>query len=107
MPQLYTKHDEELCAFVLLVLNGPVEFQFPPRLTSDNRRGTWSEGELRGTEPVAVFSTSGPREMSLSWTYIVDGGKWTVDKISENIRRVRGYFAEVRKAGTTRNLIVM
>jgi len=92
-----------------------VKFQFPPRILSDNRKGSWKEGELRGTEPVAVFATSGPREITLSWTYIVtnnDTGTtargFSTSVIARQVKLVRGYFAAVRarKEGA-RNLIVV
>lgn len=88
-----------------------IEFQFPPKMTSDNRRGNWKEGELRGSEPVSNYTTSGPREMTLAWTYIVEdryekGSGWTVQKIAQNIRNLRGYFSRVRARGDQRNLIV-
>jgi hypothetical protein len=73
-----------------------MEFQFPPKITSDNRKGNWEEGELRGVEPVAVFSTSGARDISLKWTYIVDGGVWTAQRVSNNIKKLRGYFAQLK-----------
>jgi hypothetical protein len=85
-----------------------VLFQFPPRILSDNRKGSWKEGDLRGKEPVAVFKTSGPREISLSWTYIVDGQDFTTAVIAEEVHAIRGYFAQVRdKKARARNLIVM
>lgn len=83
-----------------------IEFQFPPKITSDNRKGTWDEGELRGIEPVAVFRTSGPREITLTWTYIVTGGQWTVQRITDNVHAIRGYFALVRNRNINRNLVV-
>jgi len=73
-----------------------MEFQFPPKITSDNRKGNWEEGELRGVEPVAVFATSGARDISLKWTYIVDGGVWTATRVSNNIKKLRGYFAQLK-----------
>jgi hypothetical protein len=92
-----------------------IKFQFPPRILSDNRKGAWKEGGLRGMEPVAVFKTSGPREISLTWTYIVtdnDTGSlargFSTVIIAEQVKLVRGYFAAVRarKEGA-RNLIAV
>lgn len=88
-----------------------VDFQFPPKVTSDSRRGTWDEPELRGSEPISNYTTSGAREISMSWTYIVEdraekGSGWTVQKIAQNIRNLRGYFSRVRARGDQRNLIV-
>lgn len=108
MVQVYTEHDRELArAVVFRFADGDtVEFQFPPKINSDNRKGSWKEGELRGTEPVANFKTSGPREITLTWTYIVDGRQWTTQKISEQVKLVRGYFARVRERDRARNLVV-
>lgn len=108
MAQRYTDHDLALAKDVLLELkNGRILFQFPPKLVTDNRRGIWNDENLRGTEPIAVFSTSGPREMSLQWTYLVDSGKlWNSVVVSSQVRAIRGYFAQVRTNETTRNLVV-
>jgi len=82
-----------------------IEFQFPPKVLTDGRKGNWFEGELTGgKEPVAVFKTSGPRQLSLSWTYIVDSFKadstsWNIERITRNIRTLRGYFANARARG--------
>lgn len=99
MPAEYTPFDKALCAAVTLRFGngGPkIEFQFPPKIPSDSRRGDWKESNIPGTEPVAVFEKSGPREITLTWTYIVDGGIWTTTKISKMVKDVRGYFARVR-----------
>lgn len=125
MGQVYTVHDIDLRDVAHLELNffdpdgvgaGPgvsgskpigVKFQFPPRILSDNRRGAWEEGDLRGTEPVSVFKTSGPREIALSWQYVVDGNEFTPEVIAAQVKLVRGYFAAVRdKDERSRNLIV-
>lgn len=119
MPQQYTPHDIALCNSDEMYLKltetdkeggtklTPIEFQFPPRFPSDNRRGTWSEGELRGVEPIAVFSTSGPRIITMNWTYIVDGNSWTVWRIQKNISTLRGYWSRIKnKGGDRKNLVV-
>jgi hypothetical protein len=117
MVQVYTPHDIDLRGECLLRLRldpaatgskeHVVAFQFPPRILSDNRKGSWEEGDLRGKEPVSVFKTSGPREISLSWTYIVTGGDWTTESIAKQVHAIRGYFASVRdKDEKSRNLVV-
>lgn len=111
MTMIYVPFDVDLCNAALLVLspgdkNIPIEFQFPPKITSDNRKGSWDEPELRGIEPIAVFKTSGPREISLAWTYIVDGNRWTTDRIAKNVHAIRGYFALVRSGDVERSLAI-
>jgi len=97
MPAFYTGHDISISDECELELpdGGPVLFQFPPKILSDNRKGNWNEGDMRGDEPVAVFKNSGPREIGLTWTYIVDGGQWTTSTVASEIHRIRGYFANV------------
>lgn len=95
----YTEFDLSLISRVELRQSGqaPVKFQFPPKITSDSRKGEWKEGSLRGFEPVATFDKSGPREMTLTFTYIVDGWKWTTGVISDQVMDLRRYFARVRE----------
>jgi len=117
--QVYTPHDialrEQAVLRLTLVgedINGEspthdIKFQFPPKILSDNRKGSWKEGDLRGTEPVSEFETSGPREITLSWTYIVDGSGFTTADVAKEVHAIRGYFAAVRDIkATSRNLIV-
>lgn len=88
-----------------------IEFQFPPKILTDGRKGNWVEKELSGgQEPVAVFKTSGPRELSMSWIYVVDSmgdSGWTIDRITRNIRTLRGYFANVRDRNASRDGLVV
>ena len=81
-----------------------IEFQFPPRILSDNRSADWNEGNLPGSEPVANYKTSSAREMSLQFTYIVDdystdipdktfNGIWSIGRIKKQIVKLRGYFS--------------
>lgn len=104
----YTGHDLLLIEECELELpdGGLVNFQFPPRLLSDNRKGNWNEGDLRGEEPVAVFKNSGPREMTLSWTYIVDGADWTTETVVDEVRRIRGYFANILEDGDRQRSLI-
>ncbi len=102
MPMLYTTFDERLAGTVILEAAAQdlkVEFQFPPKITSDSRKGEWSEKNQPGTEPVATYTASGPRETSLTYTYIVDGGKWTTDKIAQQVSSIRSYFSRYLPKG--------
>lgn len=103
----YAGHDTSLANSAQLTLqSGRVEFQFPPRVLNDGRKGNWKEGELRGVEPIAVFATSGPRVITIGWTYIIDGGAWDARRVADNVKRLRGYFAQIRGVGAdTRKLI--
>jgi len=106
----YLPIDEELCKAVSFRMPGQelsIEFQFPPKILSDSRKGNWEEKDNVGSEPIAIYKTSGAREISLNFVYIVDGGKWTTKKISEQIRNLRGYFTRYISVGQGRGLVVM
>lgn len=95
-------------------------FQFPPKILSDNRGVNWSEGHLIGREPVAVIATSSPREISLSWTYMVEdytvegidkgpirSETWSIAKIKQQVNTLRGYASRASlQGGFVDNMIV-
>lgn len=127
MVQVYTDHDLALSSHAILsifipnvgplapgaapedVKPFPVEFQFPPTINSDNRKGNWLETDLPGREPEAVYQNSGAREITLRWTYIVDAvdNGWTTSKIAKQVHTLRGYFATVRSSSDHRKLLVL
>jgi len=91
-----------------------IEFQFPPKITTDGRRGNWDENELpAGFEPIAVFVSSGPREINLTWSYIIDSfddnnsEAWSIARVTRNIRTLRGYFALAQDRDTARDTLVV
>jgi hypothetical protein len=108
MAMEYTAFDKALIQAVTFDIQAQgtkISFQFPPKITSDGRKGEWNEENQPGTEPVAVYKVSGPREMSLIFTYIVDGGEWTTYKVSAQVSNLRSYFSRYRIAGF-RGLVV-
>lgn len=84
-----------------------ISFQFPPHILSDSRKGNWVEGPLRGDEPVAVFANSGPREITMSWTYIVGARGWdntilyTPSTVAAHCRALRSYFSQTSAQSVT------
>lgn len=94
MAMKYADHDTSLAqSFTLRFKSGGnVEFQFPPRVTSDGRKGQWNESEIRGREVVAVMTGTSARVFSVTVRYVVDGCTWDAAKISKNLRLLRGYF---------------
>ena len=106
----YTPFDKGMAEAFYLHFFGdkePITFQFPPKIMSDGRKGEWQETNIPSAEPTATYLRSGPREITMTATYIVDGGVWTTNKISETVRRIRGYFARVRDIGNARNMIIV
>jgi hypothetical protein len=113
MPMQYTPADLDLCGAVTLRFEAgagqrafTIPFQFPPKIITDSRKAEWNEKSLYGTEPVATLARTGPREISLVCTYIVDGGKWNTELIARTVRRIRGYVARIRQGDDQRNLVV-
>lgn len=110
MPHEYTPFDKGLAGAAYFQMNldpDPIVFQFPPKILSDGRKGDWKEENIPGAEPVAVYQKSGPREITLTITYIVDGGEWTTDRISDTVKRIRGYFARTRDLGANQRALIV
>jgi hypothetical protein len=74
-------------------------FQFPPKIINDSRKGEWIEAPLRGEEMVAIFGTSGAREITLQTTYIAgsrggsSGKLFYPQRIATIMRTLRSYFS--------------
>ncbi len=94
-----------------------VGFQFPPRIISDSKGGSWEERETRGDEPIAYFKTSKARAIRLEWTYIIgeSGGRfgpsgaskvWTNDMVRNMVSGLRGYFHRITASGKGDGLVV-
>ena len=109
-----TDNDTDLASKALMLFNVkgsrvPVAFQFPPKVTSDNRSASWEEKSSPGlSEPLVTFlQGSSAREISLDITYIVDGNIWTCSKIKDQINLIRGYYARVEDSQLSmRNLVI-
>jgi len=86
---------------------GLIEFQFPPKIVSDSRKGTWEEHDVVGNEATAAYTLTGSRIISINWSYVVDGGHWTVDRITQIVRTLRSYFVEGRQAGSKNTNLVI
>jgi hypothetical protein len=67
-------------------------FQFPPKILTDSRTGSWEEAELPGSQPVNVYKTSGARKMTLEWTYVIGARGWNTQDIRTQIINLRRYY---------------
>jgi hypothetical protein len=67
-------------------------FQFPPKILTDSRTGSWFETEIPGDQPIATWKVSGARKWSLEWTYVVGANGWDVNKVREQIVNIRSYW---------------
>jgi hypothetical protein len=89
-----------------------IKFQFPPRILSDNRKGEWVEGPIRGDEPVAVYGTSGARAITMQWTYIAgargpDGFLFKPIDVARQVRNMRSYFSVSRNANLIDDTLIV
>ena len=74
-----------------------IEFQFPPKVTSDTKDAEWAIAKAGALPPIPTFKHAGPRKISLKWEYIVTSKtantiSWTAERISKNVKKLRGYF---------------
>lgn len=101
------KIDSDLAKAVFLKFeNGPkIEFQFPPKVSSDNRKGNWQDDEGVGNEPTVTYRSTSARAITLNITYINDG-IWNCKKIGDQVRNMRGYFQRIKRSEEQRNLVV-
>lgn len=70
-----------------------IEFQFPPKVVSDTKNAVWFEKNIKQPEPLAIFFGSQPRQVEISFSYIVGlTDSWTAEKVANQIKTLRGQF---------------
>ena len=106
---MLTRSDRRMIGHVQLFLGGvsemvarsrgtkvdrQVAFQFPPKITSDNKSGDWIERDVAKEEPFVIFKGGKARDITMKWVYIVGAvdSTWTVSKVAGEVKRVRQYF---------------
>lgn len=108
----YLQHDIALSQIAILSINDEkgnprnIKFQWPPKVSSDNRKGQWTITNMSTTEPAASYYASSARSINLNWTYVVDGGLWNIKSVSEEVKFLRGYFARIRSDIDRRQMII-
>jgi hypothetical protein len=70
----------------------PILFQFPPKILTDSRTGSWFETEVPGDQPIATWKVSGARKWSLEWTYVIGANGWDINKVRTQIVNIRSYW---------------
>lgn len=87
------KYDNDLSRKVILTVSGtPVYFQFPPKITSENKSSGWNSVDLMSWEPLKIYSGSSARSLSLEAEYIVGVGGWSGKEIAQTLRILKYYF---------------
>jgi len=70
-----------------------IEFQFPPRLTSDGKGADWVEKGQRDGTTIDAYRTAKARSFTIEWTYLCGmGAGWTTDKVKNNVEKIKKYF---------------
>ncbi len=82
-----------------------VAFQFPPKIPNDSRAGDWKEDAAgpNSGDKIAVYKAASPRRITVEWKYIVGYANWSIDKIKDQLKLLRGYFRNpfIENAGET------
>ena len=72
MSYVISDSDQQLAAAAKIqFVNGEVEFQFPPQVESDSRSCIWKELKINFIEVPVNYLGSYPREITVSWTYLL------------------------------------
>jgi len=71
-----------------------VNFQFPPRITGDNKRAEWKEIPVASYEPLAFWMGADARKITMQFEYIVTSrsGSWTITAINGELLKLKSYF---------------
>lgn len=106
-------------------ISGDIEFQFPPVITGDSKRGNWQDALQIYDEPTSIYQSVGPREITMNLKYIVSDASeqsdtvyrqlhtnpdfrsqsqiWTAERIHLQLRKLRGYFNVSRNGNSALN----
>jgi hypothetical protein len=81
--------------FRMIYLKKDLEFQFPPKITSDSRKINFDVQTIFQVDPQAIYMGNSARDLTLKIEYIVedDGynmNRWTIRRIKENINNLKG-----------------
>lgn len=69
-----------------------VRFQFPPHISSDDKKANWLTKDIRQAEPFAIFAGAEARKINLKWTYIAGAIGWKGVEVEKEIKNLRRFF---------------
>lgn len=80
--------------FEIEIAGAKIEFQFPPKVSTDTRTATWEEIDAASTEEVGIFMGSRERVFQIEWTYMVGAisRTWNIEKVAGECSKTRNYF---------------
>lgn len=86
--------DSQVANSVILRVGGKrIQFQFPPRITSDGKSSNWKSIFQASWEPLKIYWGSEARKLSFEAEWIATGsGVFTPQGIAEQMRTVKEYF---------------
>lgn len=80
------------CSFTCLPMGAKIDFQFPPKITSEGNSSEWETKDVWSIEQLKIHKGSGGKKMSMEWEYIATDSKWNADAISLQLKLLKGYF---------------
>jgi hypothetical protein len=90
----------DLCSFYISLGSGDekIEFQFPPRVMSDQNQSEWMPIDVWGMEPLKIHKGSGGRKISMEWEYVATDHIFNGSKVASICRKLKSYFFKFPKA---------
>ena len=79
-----------------------IKFQFPPRITGEDKNCNWEEVDVKSYEPIAIFMGSKARSLQVEFDYIVTDNKeggWTAKAIRDVLIRLKSYAYNIGSDG--------
>ena len=79
---------------------GEIPLQFPPRIRGNSKSMNWIVEDTESYEPIAKLQGAKETKLNLELVYVVGAGTgWGVQKISQTVHDIMGYFYRSIRAG--------
>jgi hypothetical protein len=86
--------DRKLANSVKFLIFGEdqIEFQFPPKIITEQNSSSWLEKEIWSIELLRIHRGSIGRRLNMEWEYVATDKKFTPAFIAEQLRVLKEYF---------------
>jgi len=71
-----------------------IEFQFAPKLVSENNSSLWMEVPQWSYEPLRIHKGSQGRRVNMEWEYLASDRKFNCSKVGLELKKLKSYFFE-------------